>query len=263
MDDCTKSAEYLCRNTGRRTVRHIKRYGLSAEAVLYQILKIHLVDLFSLLVIKTPSQIFAGSIRNLRNLSIDVFFHLDLDFFFQFMTGAIDDLNSIIGIRIVTCRDHNTKIKILLPDQVRNARCRRNMYLIDIGSACCQTCCQCRLIHISGQSCIFSYKNPYSMIFILIIVSQKTSNLKSMFCRQRDICLAAEAIGTKILHDASPFTSFPGAKSPLETSYLIYTIIRKQFIQVIFSCLWQPLSAFFLLLVIHRKCLRCVDAFAR
>ena len=154
--------------------------------------------------IHSSSDLFFFRKRKFLQFPIDVCLNLCFNFCLQLVSHTVDHFNSIVIKWIVTCRNHNSTIKIFRSRHIRDTWCRCHMKKIDIRPGCCQPCNERILKHITATSCILPDHNLRLMI-LSIIPSKKSSDFKCMFYCQNLICLTTKSVCSKIFsHVSSP-----------------------------------------------------------
>ena len=116
---------------------------------------------------------------------------------FDLLSVSVQKLDSIIIKWIVACRDHDSTVKILCADNIRNTWSCRYMKKICICSGSGQSCCQCIFKHIAASSCILA---DHDLCFVLttIVPAHITAYLKCMICCQLYVGFSTETICSKI-----------------------------------------------------------------
>ena len=89
-------------------------------------------------------------------LAIQIVFYQCNRSFIHLLSITVDQLDSVIIIRIMACRDHNTTVKPIGSCHISYRRCRRNMKQVSIRSRSYQT---------ANQWIIHSYDYEINLFF--------------------------------------------------------------------------------------------------
>ena len=144
--------------------------------------------------------------RNFSGFPINISFHFGFYFCFQLLTFTVDHFDSIIIVRVMACRNHDSAVKIFCPHHIGNTRCGSYMKQINIRTRSGQSCYQRILKHVTASSCIFSDHNLCFVAFS-IVPSEKSSHFVGVFHGQIHICFSSKTICTKILTHNTNLTS--------------------------------------------------------
>ena len=192
---CSQSIKYGFCEVPWTSVRTVKSDFHSLERIKSQWDQITDITISSWYIVYRTSNLRCMCKRNLFiifpkyfQLAIQILFNLINDIFLHFFTLIINQLDSVIIIRIMACRDHNTTIKPIGSCHISYRRCRRNMKQVSIRSRSYQTANQCIFKHIAWTSCIFSDHNTswciitVTTLYFSVIPSKKSSDLICMIC---------------------------------------------------------------------------------
>ena len=125
-------------------------------------------------------------------------------FLIHFLTITVDQLNTIIIVWIMTCRNHDTTIKFIYSRHICHGWSCSYMKQICICTGSYQPTYQSIFKHIAGAACILTNYNagrsllPGLTLQFPVIPSQETSDLICMIRCQILIRFATEAICTEI-----------------------------------------------------------------
>ena len=176
---CTKCVKYTFCDCRRTSVRTIQSDFNIFEVTARNRNQITDITVTSGSIIHGTSDIFACCIWKIFDLAIQICFDSCLYFCFDLLSVTVQKLDSIIVKWIVTCRDHNSAVKILCANRVGNTRCCRYMKQICICSGSRQSGNQCILKHIAAASGILADYDP-GLMFSAIVPADISANFESM-----------------------------------------------------------------------------------
>ena len=138
-----------------------------------------------------------------RNLKLIVNIALDLlqDRLLHLVAVTIDELDTIVRIRIMRCANHHAAIKATVNSLVGNAGRRDNMKHIRIGTRSNESRNDSGLEHIARTARVLTDNNTALLVLACAIVpANKSTDFKSMLDIEAIIGFAAKTIGSEVLH---------------------------------------------------------------
>lgn len=106
-------------------------------------------------------------------LSIQIILNKENSLLVHLLTITVDELDAVVIIRIVACRNHDTAVKIICSGNIRHRRCGGNMQKIRVCSRSCQTGNKRILKHVAGASGVLSY-HDFGRLFKLFLLLELT-----------------------------------------------------------------------------------------
>ena len=137
--------------------------------------------------------------------AVNVVLYQQQSFLRHFFTVAVNQLDAVVVVGIVTGRDHDAAIKIIHPGNVGNTGRSGDVEQVGICTGCGQACDQTVFEHIGAAAGVLADYDTGRLIVAvalaqsIVIPAQKTTNLIGMVSSQSDSCLPTEAISSKIL----------------------------------------------------------------
>ena len=137
--------------------------------------------------------------------AVDVIFHQKQGLLGHLLTVAVDQLDAVIIIRVVTGRDHDAAVKVVHAGNISHGGRSGNVQQVGICARGGQTCNQTVLEHIGAAAGVLADNDTGGLIVAValaqsvIIPAQKTANLVGVVGSQINTSFTTEAIGSKIL----------------------------------------------------------------
>ena len=144
-------------------------------------------------------------------LAVDIVLYQQQDFFGHLFAVAVDQLDAVIVIGVVTGRDHDATVKVIHTGDVGHRRGGRDMKQVSICTGSGQASNQTILEHIRAAAGILADDDAGRLVVAVtltqsvIIPAQKTAYLVGMVSSQSNSSLPTEAISSKILSHYSFF----------------------------------------------------------
>ena len=148
-------------------------------------------------IINSTANIFFFCKRKLTDFAVYILFNLFLYLCLHLVAFSVDNLNSIVIVRIMACWNHDSTVKVLCSCHIGYAGRCRYVKKVRICTRSGQSCSKGIFEHIAASSCIFS-DNNLCLMLLSIIPSKISSYFKCMFNCQYFICFTAEAVCSKI-----------------------------------------------------------------
>ena len=143
--------------------------------------------------------------------AVDVVLHQQQGLLGHLLTVAIDQLDTVIIVRVVAGRDHDAAIKVIHASDVSHTGRSSDMQQVSVCSGGGQSCDQTVLEHIGAAAGVFADYNACRLVVAIalaehiVIPAQKATNLVGMVGSQINTSFTTEAIGPKILsHSCLP-----------------------------------------------------------
>ena len=144
-------------------------------------------------------------------LSVDVVIYQQQGLLGHLLTVAVDQLDTVIIVRVVAGGDHDTTIKVIHASNVSHGRRSSNVQQVGICAGSGQTRNQTVLEHIGSATSVLT--NDYTgrvgvsitLTEHIVIPSQETTYFICVVGRQGHASIATEAIVSKILSHYSFF----------------------------------------------------------
>ena len=136
--------------------------------------------------------------------AVDVIFHQQQGLLGHFLAIAVDQLDTVIVVRVVAGGDHDAAIKVIHTGDVRHGRSGGDVQQISICSGGSQTCDQTVLEHIGAAAGILANDDAGGLVVAValaqgvVVPAQEAANLVSVVSGQINACFPTEAIGSKI-----------------------------------------------------------------
>ena len=144
-------------------------------------------------------------------LSVDVVLHQQQGLLGHLLTIAVDQLDTVIIVRVVAGRDHDAAIKVIHASDVSHTGRSSDMQQVSVCSGGGQSCDQTVFEHIGAAAGVFADYNACRLVVAIalaehiVIPAQKATNLVGMVGSQINTSFTTEAIGPKILsHSCLP-----------------------------------------------------------
>ena len=144
-------------------------------------------------------------------LAVDVVLHQQQGLLGHLLTVAVDQLDTVIIVRVVAGRDHDAAIKVIHASDVSHTGRSSDMQQVSVCSGGGQSCDQTVLEHIGAAAGVFADYNACRLVVAIalaehiVIPAQKATNLVGMVGSQINTSFTTEAIGPKILsHSCLP-----------------------------------------------------------
>jgi len=163
-------------------------------------------------IVHSASDVLAVSKGQLRpilvehvELAVDVVLHQQQGFLGHLLTVAVDQLDTVIIVRVVAGRDHDAAIKVIHASDVSHTGRSSDMQQVSVCSGGGQSCDQTVLEHIGAAAGVFADYNACRLVVAIalaehiVIPAQKATNLVGMVGSQINTSFTTEAIGSKIL----------------------------------------------------------------
>ena len=143
--------------------------------------------------------------------AVDVVLHQQQGLLGHLLTVAIDQLDTVIIVRVVAGRDHDAAIKVVHAGNISYRRRSSDVQQVSVCSGGGQSCDQTVLEHIGAAAGVFADYNACRLVVAIalaehiVIPAQKATNLVGMVGSQINTSFTTEAIGPKILsHSCLP-----------------------------------------------------------
>ena len=146
-------------------------------------------------------------------LAVDVVLHQQQGFLGHLLTVAVDQLDTVIIVRVVAGRDHDAAIKVIHASDVSHTGRSSDVQQVGVRAGSSQACDQTVLEHIGAAAGVLADYNACRLVVAIalaehiVIPAQKATNLVGMVGSQINTSFTTEAIGSKILSHYS-FSSF-------------------------------------------------------
>ena len=120
--------------------------------------------------------------------AVNIVLHQQQDLLGHFFTVAVDQLNAVIVIRIMTGRNHDTAVKVIHTSDVSYRRRGSNVEQINICTGSSQTCNQTIFKHIGAAASVLANDNAsrvgitIALTQSIVIPTQKATHFIGMVC---------------------------------------------------------------------------------
>ena len=155
--------------------------------------------------------------------AVDVVLYQQQNLLRHLLAIAVDQLDAVIVVRIMTGRNHDAAVEVIHAGDVCHRRRGGDVQQIGICAGSGQTCDQAVLEHIRAATGILANDDTGRLVVAvtltehIIIPAQKTTNLVGMVGSQSNSSFSTEAIGSKILSHYS----FSSSKEQIDEYVLL------------------------------------------
>ena len=144
-------------------------------------------------------------------LAVDVVLHQQQGLLGHLLTVAVDQLDTVIIVRVVAGRDHDAAIKVVHAGNISYRRRSSDVQQVGVRAGSSQACDQTVLEHIGAAAGVLADDDTGGFVVAIalaehiVIPAQKATNLVGMVGSQINTSFTTEAIGPKILsHSCLP-----------------------------------------------------------
>ena len=97
-------------------------------------------------------------------LTINVVLNQQQRFFWHLLSVAVDQLDAVVIVWIMACRNHNATVKIIHTGNVSHRRSGGNMEQVGICTRCSQACHKAVLKHIRTAASILTNNDTSGLV---------------------------------------------------------------------------------------------------
>ena len=215
---CTQRIEHALGNVPAGTVGAVQTHLDALEGVDAQADQVSHVAVAACHIVHGAADVLPVGKGQLRpvlvkymEFAVDVVLHQQQGLLGHLLTVAIDQLDTVIIVRVVAGRDHDAAIKVIHASDVSHTGRSSDMQQVSVCSGGGQSCDQTVLEHIGAAAGVFADYNACRLVVAIalaehiVIPAQKATNLVGMVGSQINTSFTTEAIGPKILsHSCLP-----------------------------------------------------------